>query len=172
MFADWKEQFSKKHILNSKIKDADLFLHGTSSKKYLSIQRTGFLLRNVPARNWSISRKGVCFEKYLERGNTLLCRVVDLTIKDYYEATSRNDGSSEGVVLQIKGRELKKLSCPIYADWNKNFPLKYDSEGIPYDVDSSAELLSIIVDGDIPLRYLKLRKKVKINRDIDDKLAS
>ena len=163
MSADWKERFSKKHVLNSKIEDADLFLHGTSSEKYSSIQRTGFLSRIVPTRNWSISRKGVCFEKYVERGNNLLCRVVDLTIRDYYEATSRNDGSSEGVVLQIKGRELKKLACPIYADWNLNFPLKYNSKGIPIDVDSDAELLSIIVDGDIPLRYLKLRKKFEIS---------
>jgi len=57
MSADWREQFSEKHILNSKIKDTDLFLHGTNSKEYLPIQRTGFLLRNIPGRNWSISRK-------------------------------------------------------------------------------------------------------------------
>jgi hypothetical protein len=60
----------------------------------------------------------------------------------------------------VKGRELKKLACPIYVDWNKNFPLKRDSEGKPIDVNSNAELLSIIVDGDIAFRYLEVVKRV------------
>jgi hypothetical protein len=64
------------------------------------------------------------------------------------------------VVLLIKGRELKKLACPIYGDWNKNYPLKYNSEGKPIDVDSEAELLSIVVDHDIPLRYLEVAKRM------------
>lgn len=158
MCVDWEERFSKEHPLTLKIKDTDLFLHGTSSKKYLVIQRTGFLLRKVPDRNWGISRIGVCFEKYVKDGQ--YCGVVDLTIKRYCETTCKKDGSSEGVVLLIKGRELKKLACPIYGDWNKNYPLIYNSEGKPIDIDSEAELLSIVVDRDIPLRYLEVAKRV------------
>lgn len=161
MLADWREQFSKIHPLNLKIKDTDLFLHGTSSKRYLAIRQTGFLLGDVSVRNWSISRRGVCFEKYVEQGK--YCGVIKLTINHYCKITSKHDGSSKGVVLKIRGRELKKLACPIYADWNKNFPIKRDSNGIPIDVDSDAELLSIIVDGDIPLRYIEIAKRVLIS---------
>jgi hypothetical protein len=157
MCVDWEERFSKEHPLEAKIKDTDLFLHGTSSKKYSAIQAKRRLLRDVPVRNWGISRIGVCFEKYVKQGQ--YCGVVDLTIKRYCEVACEKDGSLEGVVLQIKGKELKKLACPIYGDWNKNYPLKHNSEGIPIDVDSEAELLSIIVDRDIPLRYLEVVKR-------------
>jgi hypothetical protein len=158
---EWEERFSRLHPL--KIKDTDVFLHGTSLKKYLAIQSKGFLLREVPQRNWSISQKGICFEKY-EEGQycgTNAKDLIDITIEGYCNATCRSDQSKEGVILQIKGRELKRLGCPIYADWNKNFPLIYDAEGIPIDVDSDAPVLSIIVlDCDIPLEYLEVAKKV------------
>jgi hypothetical protein len=108
MCVDWEERFSKEHPLEAKIKDTDLFLHGTSSKKYSAIQAKRRLLRNVPVRNWGISRIGVCFEKYVKQGQ--YCGVVDLTIKRYCEVACEKDGSSEGVVLLIKGRELKKLA--------------------------------------------------------------
>ena len=39
------EEFSKAHPLNDKIKDSDIFLHGTSSKKIEKIQSCGFLKR-------------------------------------------------------------------------------------------------------------------------------
>jgi hypothetical protein len=157
MCVDWEERFSKEHPL--KIKDTDLFLHGTSQKKYLAIQAKSRLLRNVPVRNWGISRIGICFEKYVKQGQ--YCGVVDLTIKHCCEVACENDGSSEAVVLQIKGRELKKLGCPIYADWNKPYEVIRNSEGIPIDVNSEASVLSIIViDRDIPLRYLEVVKRV------------
>ncbi len=65
--------------------------------------------------------------------------------------------------MQIKGRELKKLGCPIYVDWNKPYARIRNSEGIPIDVDTNTKykLLSIIiVDRDIPLKYLKVVKKL------------
>jgi hypothetical protein len=162
MCVDWEERFSKEHPL--KIKDTDLFLHGTSSKKYLAIQCTGFLLRKVPDRNWGVSRIGICFEKYVKQGQYCGVSAADLadrTIKDCCKVACENDGSSEAVVLQIKGRELKELSCPIYADWNKRYAVIYDVEGIPIDVNSDTPVLSIIViDRDIPLRYLEVVKRV------------
>jgi hypothetical protein len=168
MHVDWEEQFSKRHPL--KIKDTDLFLHGTSSKKYSTIQRTGFLLRKVPDRNWGVSRTGICFEKYVERGQ--YCAIgaasfVDRTIRQCCEVACENDNSSEGIVLQIRGRELKKLGCPIYADWNKPYAIIVDSEGMPIDVDPDAPVLSIIIiDRDVPLGSLEVVKRLLIDRKL------
>jgi hypothetical protein len=157
---DWEERFSKAHPLNSKIKDTDIFLHATSMKKYLAIQSKGLLLKEVPQRNYSISQVGVYFEKYAQDG-TSAKMLVDLTLQGYCNTICRSDHSKEGVVLQIKGRELKKLGCPIYADWNKPYPIIRDVEWIPMDVDYDAPVLSIIVvDCDIPLEYLELVRKV------------
>ena len=154
---DWEERFSKKHPLN--IKDHDAFLHGTSLNKYLAIQSAGLLLRKVSARNWGISRKGICFEKYVERGQ--YCGVVDLTMKNYCKAACGNDNSSEGVILKVKGQELIELGCPVYADWNKPYPLIRDKEGIPLDVDSNASLLSIIIiDRDVPIECLEVVRRI------------
>lgn len=157
-----EEEFSKANPV--KIKDTDVFLHGTSSKKYLAIKSIGFLKRKAPATNWGISKKGICFEKYDEHGTYAGCRAADLiemTIRRYCETTCRRDHSSEGVILQIKGRELKKLGCPIYADWNKRYAVIRDSEGIPIDVDSNAPVLSIIIlDKDIPLEYLEVVRRI------------
>ncbi len=50
-----EEKFSKEHPL--KIKDTDIFLHGTSSKKYSAIQSKGFMLGGIPERNYPISGK-------------------------------------------------------------------------------------------------------------------
>jgi len=155
------EEFSKAHPV--KIKDTDVFLHGTSSRKYLAIKSTGFLKRKAPA-NWGISEKGICFEKYDEHGTFAKCRAADitnLTVQHYCETTCRRDHSSEGVILQIKGRELRKLECPIYADWNKPYKVIEDSEGIPIDVDSNAPVLSIIIlDKDIPVEYLEVVRRI------------
>ena len=154
----WEEEFSKAHPV--RIKDTDVFLHGTSSKKYMVIKSTGLLKRKTPATNWGISEKGICFEKYDEHGTYAGCRaadIIDLTIRGYCETACRGDHSSEGVVMQIKGRELRKLDCPIYADLNKNYAIIYDSEGTPIDVDSNAPVLSIIIlDKDVPLEYLEV----------------
>jgi len=159
---DWEEAFSKANPV--KIKDTDVFLHGTSSKKYLAIKSTGFLKRKAPATNWGISKNGICFEKYDEHGTYGGGRAADfteLTIRRYCEATCRNDHSSEGVILRIKGGELRKLGCPIYADWNKPYPKIRNSEGIPIDVDSNAPVLSIIIlDKDIPLGYLEVAGRI------------
>ena len=156
------EEFSKAHPV--KIKDTDVFLHGTSSKKYLAIKSIGFLKAKAPATNWGISKKGICFEKYDVHGTYAGGRAADfteMTIRSYCETTCRKDHSSEGVILQIKGRELKKLGCPIYADWNKPPPVIKDSEGIPIDVDSDAPVLSIIIlDKDIPLEYLEVVRRI------------
>jgi len=158
----WEEKFSKAHPV--KVKDTDIFLHGTSSKKYLAIKSIGFLKRKAPATNWGISKKGICFEKYDEHGTYCGVRSADVTertIRGYCEASCRNDHSSEGVILQIKGRELRKLGCPIYADWNKPLPLIYDSERIPINVDSNAPVLSIVIlDKDIPLEYLRVVRRM------------
>jgi hypothetical protein len=161
---EWEEEVSRAHPLNSKIDDTDIFLHGTSMKKYLAIQKTGFLLGTIPMKNFSISQKGICFEKYVERGQyagTDAKLLIDLTIDDYCKTACRGDQSKEGIVLQIKGRELKKLGCPIYADWNKPIPLIHDLEGLPIDVNYNSSVLSIIVvDCDIPLEYLEVARKV------------
>ena len=156
---EWEERFSKEHPITSKIKDTDVFLHGTSSKKYLAIQSTGFLRRKVPMRNYGISRKGICFEKYVEHGE--YSGVTSLSIEGHCKIACENDQSSEGVILQIKGRELKNLGCPIYADWNVGYPFVKDSEEIPIDVDSNASLLPIIIiDRDIPIKYLIATKRL------------
>lgn len=164
MGVNWEEQFSKEHPLNFKIKDTDLFLHGTSSKRYWYIQTTGFLFRRVPDRNWGISRPGICFEKYVKQGEYWGVRAadhIDHTIKKCCRVACENDDSSEAVVLQIKGKELKKLGCPIYANWNKAYAKVMDVKGIPIDVNYDASFLSIIViDCDIPLEYLEVVKRV------------
>ena len=120
-------------------------------------------MREVPQRNWSISQAGICFEKY-EEGQycgTNAKNLIDLTIEGYCNATCRSDQSKEGVILQIKGKELKKLGCPTYADWNKPYPLVKDAEGVPIDVDSNAHVLSVIVvDCDIPLEYLEVVRRI------------
>jgi len=157
----WIENFSRNHPLNSKIKDTDIFLHATSLKKYLAIKSTGFLRRSVSERNYSISQNVICFEKYVKNG------VAEPSIEGYCDAACRNDKSKEAVILQITGEKLKKLGVKIYADWNDNYPLIRDSEGIPIDVDTEAFFLSIIiVDCDIPIEYLKLVRKVAF-KDID-----
>lgn len=150
------EKFSKDHPL--KINDLYIFLHGTSSNKFLQIKDSGFLLRKPPVRNYSLSQGGVYFEKYCR--NYANSDVTRLTIKGCCQAACRNDNSSEGVILQIKGKQLNNLGCPIYADWNKHVPRIFDSRGIPVDVDSSAPVLSIIIDRDIPLNFLKVVKRL------------
>jgi len=158
----WEEEFSKAHPV--KIKDTDVFLHGTSSRKYLAIKSTGFLKRKAPATNWGISKKGIYFEKYDEHGTYAGGRAADfteMTIRGYCETTCRRDHSPEGVILRIKGRELSKLGCPIYADWNKRYEFIRDSEEEPINVDSNAPVLSIIIlDKDIPLEYLEVVRRI------------
>lgn len=154
---DQDERFSRNHPLNSKIKDTDLFRHGTSSKRYLAIQKARSLLIEAPDRNWGISEKGICFEKYDKKGQYL----VDYTIEKYCNAACLKDGSSEGVVLEITGRDLKKLGCPIYVDWKKPINVRRDANGIPINIKSDRPDLSIILlDRDIPLRYLKVVKRM------------
>lgn len=159
---DDEEEFSRKHPLNSKIKDTDVFHHCTSLKRYLAIKSSGFLRRKVSARNYSISPPmGICFEKYIEQG------VAEFSDKGHWRAACRTDRSKEGVILQITGEKLKKLGCPIYADWNDNYPVIRDSEWIPIDVDTEGPFLSIIiVDRDIPFEYLEVVGKVPF-RDQD-----
>ena len=153
-----EEKFSKQHPLNSKINDTDLFVHGTSKNNYLSIKSEGFMKRTGVVRNYSISIEGICFEKYYEYG--LKFHVVDMTIKGHCSAACKMDGSSESIVLQITGKKLKGLGCNIYAGWNKHVPRLYNAVGIPFDVDSDALLSIIILDCDIPFKYLKIMKKV------------
>lgn len=152
---DWLEKFSRDHPLNGKFKDADVFLHGTSLKKYLEIKSSGFLRKNVSKRNYGISPNGVCFDKYFEKHG-----VAELSVESHWKTACRNDQSTEGVILQIKGSELKKLKCPIYADWNDGYPHVYDPYGIPVEVDTEASFLSIIVNGDVPFEYLEVVRRL------------
>lgn len=140
-----EEDFSKKHPVTSKIKDTDIFLHGTSLKKYLSIQSTRYLLRNVPRseRNTSLSQLGtICFAK-LDK------RYPELTFESMRQnclAACQNDKSIEGVILKITGKDLKKLNGFVYADWNYGYGFIYSIEGRPIDVNYS-EISSIVVTG-------------------------
>lgn len=163
---DWTERFSRDHPVNAQIKDTDVFLHGTSSKRYLSIKSEGFLTRKANSKHFGISQKGICFEKYDEYGTYVGGPSADFTestIRGYCKTACRKDQSSEGVILQIKGKKLRKLDCPIYADWNKLYPRKC-VEGVPVDVDLNASVISIIiVDKDIPFEYLEIWKRIPLN---------
>jgi hypothetical protein len=157
------EELSKQYPLNDKIKDTDVFLHGTTSKRYSSIRATGYLLRNVDfPRNYSISILGICFEKYVTRGEQKNAKTIDeLAMPKYCRDSCRTDGSLEGVVLQITGRDLKKLGCPIYADWNKPVVPTYDSLHLPNGVEYNYLFISIIiVDKDIPVECLKVKGRI------------
>ena len=66
---DWEEAFSKANPV--KIKDTDVFLHGTSSKKYLDIKSTGFLKRKASATNWGISKNGICLKNMMNTERTV-----------------------------------------------------------------------------------------------------
>ena len=138
------------------VKDTDVFLHGTSRKNYQDIQSSGFLKHKVSHRNWSISTDGVCFEKWVKENDEIVMKVVTT----YCHSACSKDGSTEGVILKITGKELKKLNCPIYNDPNKNDRLLYDSYGIPIGVDSNSPILSIVVESDIPVEYLKEVKRI------------
>jgi hypothetical protein len=158
MNVEWEKQFIQGHPL--KIKDTDLFLHGTSSKNYSAIQHIGFLLRDSVARNWSISQSGICFERYRKEAGISIDNFIDL-MKHYCEVACKRDGSTEGVVLQLTGRELKEIGCCTEPDLNKPLELKYDSEGIPIDINSDASFLSIVVkDCDIPIKYLRVVRRI------------
>jgi hypothetical protein len=161
------KKFSKEHPLNSEIDDIDIFIHGTSSKNFLKIQNTGFLLRSAMSRNFGISEKGVCFEKFYQHGKDLsvVDLVIDLTMKDYCDNACQGDGSSEGVVLQITGKELKQLGCPIYADWNTVFKRRFSSDWIPIGIETNGLLSIIIVDRDIPISCLEVMKKIPFKKD-------
>lgn len=159
------EDFSKAHLLNSRIKDTDVFRHATSSKKYSKIKSKGLLLKQPPERNYSISQAVVCFEKYQ---NGKYCGLnaksfVDGTLESYCDTICRKDHSEEGIILQITGKDLKKLGCQIYADWNKPFP-RVSDEGMPKDVNYNSPVISIVVECDVPLEYLKVVKKVAIKK--------
>ena len=82
---------------------------------------------------------------------------------------NKNDRSIEGVILKITGRNLKRLGCPIYADWNYGFSHKRDSQWLPVDVDySGLGVTSIIItDCDIPIEYLEIAKRIPITLKIE-----
>lgn len=85
----------------------------------------------------------------------------DIAMRDHCRNSCEKDGSLEGVVLQIKGRELKKMECPIYVDWNKPIVRTRNSVGIPNGVDYNYIFVSIIiVDKDIPIEYLEVKRRV------------
>ena len=110
----------------------------------MKIQSTGFLLRKINDKNFSISQNGICFEKYDKHGTyggMNSADFIEYSIRRHCEAVCRTDQSPEGVILRITGKELKKLGCPIYADWNKPFPLKRTSDYIPQDVNYDASVI-------------------------------
>jgi hypothetical protein len=84
------------------------------------------------------------------------------TVSHWCHSACVHDGSKEGVILRITGKELKKLNCEIYNDINMNSKLLRDSEGIPIGVDSNWPFLSIVVECDVPFEYLTLFRKVPI----------
>jgi len=149
---DWTEGFSRVHPVNAQIKDTDVFIHGTSSTRFSVIKLEG-LKRKVDGKHFGISHNVICFEKLLENKHYRKA-AIDL-VKKYCQIACDKDNSSEGVILQIKGRELKKLGCPIYADWNIGFSRK-TIEGIPFDINLNAPVSIIIVDRDIPFEYLEV----------------
>ena len=165
------EKFSKAHPITSKVEDTEIFFHGTSSKRFLSMQSSGFLKRSVSdSENYTVSQAGtICFERYIESCK----RIIDENMRRFCEAAcnNENDGSTEGVILKITGRNLKRLGCPIYADWNYGFSHKRDSQWLPFDVDySGLGVTSIIVtDCDIPIEYLELAKRIPITLKSKDR---
>ena len=159
------EEFSKANPLNERIKDTDIFLHGTSSINFEKIQYSRFLKRKPDEKNFSISENGVCFEKYdthgIYQGMNSAEYVERYALPHHYGAACRKDKSPEAVILQINGKELKKLCCPICADWNYNYPCKRTRDYIRLDVDYDQPVISIIiVDKDIPFDYLKVFKRI------------
>lgn len=139
------------------VKDTDVFLHGTSMKNYQDIQSSGFLKRNVSQRNWQLSNNDViCFEKWVKQND----KAVIETVTHYCYSACTQDKSTEGIILRITGKELKKLNCKIYSDPNINSRLIRDNEGIPIGVDSDSPILSIIVEADIPTTFLKEVKRI------------
>ena len=156
------EDFSKKHPLNVKIKDTDVFLHGTSSKKYSAIQSKGFLKRNVLTKNHQLSAPlAIYFEKYNKY------RQPDFT---QYSAANcsknacenKNDRSLDGVILRITGRRLKRLGCNIYVDCN--YPTRFirDENRKPVAVDRKQLIYIKITEFDIPSKYLKVVKRLTL----------
>ena len=154
------ERFSKAHPLTAKIKDTDIFLHGTSSKNYAAIQITGLLKRSTYVKNYSLSQAGtICFEKYDRK-----LPMDDIT-SNHCWAACETDGCTQGVILKISGKNLRKLHCPIYADWNYGYGREYDSEGLPVDIDYDTVSSIVILDCDIPIKYLKAVRKVPVNTE-------
>lgn len=138
------------------VNDTDVFLHGTSLKKFQDIQSSGFLKKMVSNRNWGISTNGVCFEKWVKEND----KAVLMVVTRYCVSACKHDNSAEGVILKITGKDLKKLNGKIFSDPNKNSRLLHDSEGIPTGVDSDSPILSIVVECDIPIEYLVEAKRV------------
>ena len=151
------------------MKDTEILLHGTSSKSFLSIQSSGFLKRSVSdSENYTVSQSGtICFERYIESCKS----IIQGNMVRFCEAAcnNKNDRSIEGVILKITGRNLKRLGCPIYADWNYGFSHKRDSQWLPVDVDySGLGVTSIIItDCDIPIEYLEIAKRIPITLKIE-----
>lgn len=162
-----RKLFSKKHPLNRQMRDDYVFLHGTSSTRFSSIQDCGFIKRAEPGENFSISPGGICFEKFDINGTywgESASEIIEDTVKDYCKTACKADGDLIGVILKLTGKELKKLDCPIYADWNKPFP-RVKKNGVSLDVDLGAPVISIIIlDKDIPIEYVKLWKEVQFNK--------
>jgi hypothetical protein len=163
VFEDDRE-LSKQYPLNNQIKDSDVFLHGTSLKKYESIKAKAFLLRSVDStRNFLISNTGIYFEKYTKANAKT---INELAMPHYCRNPCKKDGSLEGVVLKITGKELKMLGCPIYADWNKSIQRIYDSLhrtiGIKYDC---VFVSIIVVDKDIPIEYLSVQRRIPFTEE-------
>lgn len=162
------KNFSKRHPLNNQMKDEYVFLHGTSSTRFSSIQDCGFIKRAEPGKNFSISPGGICFEKFDIDGTYQGLSASDFiedTVKDYCKNACKADGDLTGVILKVTGKELKKLDCSIYADWNKPYP-RIKQNGFSVDVDLGASVISIIVlEKDIPIEYVERWKDVHFSRE-------
>lgn len=124
--SDFWEFFSKKYPITDQINDGDLFIHGTSSKRFSKIRDSGYLLTKVKDRVQQISQnEGVCIERVPKKG-----KIIDV-VREYAKNACENDGSSDGIILEMTGANLRKLGCEIFADWNKPFSRIVNNFGIP-----------------------------------------
>jgi hypothetical protein len=160
------------------VKDSDIFLHATSSKNYSDIESAGFLKRmtNTDDKNYPISKNAIYFEKYekngIYAGMNAAKYIEKYSMPFHCRVACRMDNSPQAVILQITGRNLNRLNCPIYVDPEKDLPFKKDESGElirPLTIDASAPVFSImILDKDIPFDYVKIFQRIPF-KDIEHK---
>lgn len=157
------KEFCRAHPVNDKIEDADVFIHATSSDNYDNILNDKMLKCNSGNRNYTDSEQGIYFDKYsgtdLEKQFNRETKDLE-KIPNLYKTACRNDGSSELVILEITGMDLKKLQCPIIPDYHDGFTPEWEEEK---RVGIKDFIAIVIEDKDIPLKCLKVFTKLAFN---------